>query len=121
MEYTQFGRTSLRVSTICYGTWQFGGDWGRVDQLQWDAGKATVHKALELGINFFDSAQAYGFGLAERMLGEALRPYLRSQRDTIVIATIRYRFFKMPFAKSILQVVIGGALVFLAGVLIGGG
>ena len=37
------------------------------------------------------------------------------------IATIRYRFFKMPFAKSILQVVIGGALVFLAGVLIGGG
>ena len=41
--------------------------------------------------------------------------------ELIVIATIRYRFFKMPFAKSILQVVIGGALVFLAGVLIGGG
>jgi len=87
MEYTPFGQTSLRVSTICYGTWQFGGDWGRIDQAQWDAGKATVRTALDLGINFFDTAQAYGFGLAERMLGEALRLYLKSQRDTIVIAT----------------------------------
>jgi aryl-alcohol dehydrogenase-like predicted oxidoreductase len=87
MEYTRLGRTSLRVSTICYGTWQFGGDWGQVDQAQWDAGKATVRTALDLGINFFDTAQAYGFGLAERMLGEALRPYLKSQRDTVVIAT----------------------------------
>ena len=72
MEYTQFGQTSLRVSKISYGTWQFGGDWGRIESSQWDAGKATVQKALELGINFFDTAQAYGFGLAERMLGEAL-------------------------------------------------
>ena len=87
MEYTHFGSTSLRVSTICYGTWQFGGDWGRVDRAQWDAGKATVRNALDLGINFFDTAQAYGFGLAERMLGEALKPYLQRRRDTVVIAT----------------------------------
>jgi aryl-alcohol dehydrogenase-like predicted oxidoreductase len=50
-------------------------------------GQATVRKALDLGINFFDTAQAYGFGLAERMLGEALKPYLQRQRDNIVIAT----------------------------------
>src|SRR5258706_12421413 len=87
MEYTRFGRTSLWVSTICYGTWQFGGDWGRVDRAQGDAGKATVRKALDLGINFFDTAQAYGFGLAERMLGEALQPHLKSQRDNVAIAT----------------------------------
>ena len=87
MEYTQFGRTSLRVSKISYGTWQFGGDWGHVEHSQWDAGKATVQKALELGINFFDTAQAYGFGLAERMLGEALQPYLRGLREDIVLAT----------------------------------
>ena len=73
MDYTQFGRTSLHVSKISYGTWQFGGDWGRVERSQWDTGKATVQKALELGINFFDTAQAYGFGMAERMLGEALQ------------------------------------------------
>ena len=87
MEYTQFGRTLLQVSKISYGTWQFGGDWGHVKREQWDAGKTTVRKALELGINFFDTAQAYGFGLAERMLGEALQPELRSQRDKIILAT----------------------------------
>jgi len=88
MEYTQFGQTALRVSKISYGTWQFGGDWGQVERAQWDAGKASVQKALELGINFFDTAQAYGFGLAERMLGEALQPYLKKGlREEIVLAT----------------------------------
>ena len=88
MEYTQFGQTTLRVSKISYGTWQFGGDWGQVERTQWDAGKASVQKALELGINFFDTAQAYGFGLAERMLGEALQPYLKKGlREEIVLAT----------------------------------
>ncbi len=87
MEYTQFGQTSLHVSKISYGTWQFGGDWGHIESAQWDAGKATVQKALELGINFFDTAQAYGFGLAERMLGEALQPYLKGLREDIVLAT----------------------------------
>ena len=87
MEYKQFGRTALRVSKISYGTWQFGGDWGHIEHSQWDTGKATVQKALELGINFFDTAQAYGFGLAERMLGEALQPYVKSLREDIVLAT----------------------------------
>src|SRR5437588_11764530 len=87
MEYTQFGRTSLRVSKISYGTWQFGGDWGRVERSQWDTGKATVEIALELGINFFDTAQAYGFGLAERMLGAALKPYIKGLREDLVLAT----------------------------------
>ncbi|GHO58984.1 aldo/keto reductase [Ktedonobacter robiniae] len=87
MEYTQLGRTALHVSRISYGTWQFGGEWGQVKQEQWDTGKATVRKALELGINLFDTAQAYGFGLAERLLGEALQPELRSKRDTVVLAT----------------------------------
>lgn len=88
MEYTLFGQTTLRISKISYGTWQFGGDWGHVERAQWDAGKATVQKALELGINFFDTAQAYGFGLAERLLGDALQPYLKKgMREEIVIAT----------------------------------
>src|SRR6266581_1748834 len=87
MEYTQFGRTVLQVSKISYGTWQFGGDWGHVEREQREEGKTTVRRALELGINFFDTAQAYGFGLSERMLGEALQPELRSQRDKIMLAT----------------------------------
>src|SRR5260370_31560487 len=87
MEYTQLGQTSLHVSKISYGTWQFGGDWGRIERGQWDAGKATVQKALELGINFFDTAQAYGFGLAERILGEALQPSLKGPREDAISAT----------------------------------
>ena len=70
MEYTPLGRTAIQVSTISYGTWQFSGEWGHVDQELWDAGKGTVRKAPELGINLFDTAQAYGFGLAERLLGD---------------------------------------------------
>lgn len=87
MEYTSLGRTALHVSKISYGTWQFSGEWGQIKQEQWDAGKATIRQALELGITLFDTAQAYGFGLAERLLGEALQSELRSRRDTIVLAT----------------------------------
>ncbi|GHO91705.1 general stress protein 69 [Reticulibacter mediterranei] len=87
MEYTSLGRTALHVSKISYGTWQFSGEWGQIKQEQWNAGKATIRQALELGINLFDTAQAYGFGLAERLLGEALQPELKSQRDKIVLAT----------------------------------
>jgi|SRR5579859_4505700 len=84
MKYTQLGQTTLQVSALSYGTWQFGGAWG-----SFEAGEAqaTIRKALDLGINFFDTAQAYGFGLAEQVLGQALRPELASQRDRIVIAT----------------------------------
>jgi aryl-alcohol dehydrogenase-like predicted oxidoreductase len=84
MEYTQLGRTDLRVSTIAYGTWQVGGDWGSFDAYH---AQAIIRRALELGNTLFDTAQAYGFGVSEQVLGEALRPELRSRRDTIILAT----------------------------------
>jgi aryl-alcohol dehydrogenase-like predicted oxidoreductase len=84
MNYTRLGETELKVSRICFGTWQVGGDWGDVDV---DEAKSAVRCALELGINFFDTAHAYGFGRAERLLGEALAPELRSRREEVVIAT----------------------------------
>src|SRR3989442_4546984 len=49
--------------------------------------KAAIRKALELGINFFDTAQAYGFGASEKMLGEALRPEITAHRNEVVLAT----------------------------------
>jgi aryl-alcohol dehydrogenase-like predicted oxidoreductase len=76
--------TELEVSPICFGTWQLGGDWGDFDELE---AIGAVQHALELGVNFFDTAQAYGFGASERLLGRALAPELRSHRDEIVIAT----------------------------------
>ncbi len=84
MEYTELGRTDLEVSRICFGTWQFGGDWGRTEA---EESKAAMRRAIELGINFFDTAQAYGFGDSERMLGEGLKPEIQARRDEIVIAT----------------------------------
>jgi len=84
MKYTQLGKAPLTVPRLCYGTWQFGGDWGSFAVRE---AQAAIRRALELGVTFFDTAQAYGFGKSEQVLGEALRPELKSQRDKITIAT----------------------------------
>src|SRR5260370_38639941 len=84
MKYTPLGQTSLHVSRLSYGTWQFGGAWGSFEARE---AVATIRQALDLVINFFDTAQGYGFGLSEQVLRQALQPELRSQRDRIVIAT----------------------------------
>jgi aryl-alcohol dehydrogenase-like predicted oxidoreductase len=82
MEYIELGRSGLRVSRICFGTWQFGGEWGAVER---DDAKAAVRAALDSGITFFDSAQAYGFGDSEALLAEALGDDIR--RDDVIVAT----------------------------------
>ncbi|HEY5053564.1 MAG TPA: aldo/keto reductase [Solirubrobacterales bacterium] len=84
MQYTQLGERGPRVSRIAFGNWSAGGDWGHVDR---DAAIATTRQALDLGVTLFDTAHAYGFGAAEELLGEALRPEIRSARETLVIAT----------------------------------
>jgi aryl-alcohol dehydrogenase-like predicted oxidoreductase len=84
MQYAQLGERGPRVSRIAFGNWSAGGDWGRVDR---DAAIAATREALDLGINLFDTAHAYGFGAAEQLLGEALQPEIRSARESLVIAT----------------------------------
>jgi aryl-alcohol dehydrogenase-like predicted oxidoreductase len=84
MQYTKLGERGPRVSRIAFGNWSAGGDWGRVDR---DAAIAATREALDLGINLFDTAHAYGFGAAEQLLGEALRPEIQSARESVVIAT----------------------------------
>jgi aryl-alcohol dehydrogenase-like predicted oxidoreductase len=84
MKTTTLGRSGLHVSRIAFGTWELGGDWGSFDE---DAATATIRRAVDLGVNFFDTAQGYGFGASERLLGKALRPELVRERDQIVIAT----------------------------------
>jgi len=84
MKTVTLGATGLRVTPLAYGTWQFGGDWGPVDER---AAIAAIAQARSLGVNFFDTAQAYGFGRAERLLGRALAADLRSDRESVVIAT----------------------------------
>jgi aryl-alcohol dehydrogenase-like predicted oxidoreductase len=84
MQTVKLGATRLEVTPIAYGTWQFGGDWGPVDER---AAVSAIGHARSLGINFFDTAQAYGFGRAERLLGRALAGELSSARESVVIAT----------------------------------
>src|SRR3984893_6718546 len=81
MEKTRLGRSNLQVSRIAFGTWQLGGDWGATDEA---AAIAAIRHAADQGINFFDTAQGYGFGASEELLARALagRP-----RDEVVIAT----------------------------------
>ena len=76
--------TDLEVSPIAFGTWQLGGEWGQFDE---EDGIAAIRHARELGVNFFDTAQGYGFGASERLLGRALRDDLENRRDEVVIAT----------------------------------
>lgn len=84
IETVRLGRSELQVTPIAYGTWQFGGEWGAVDEA---AAIEAIRRALRRGINFFDTAQAYGFGVSERILGRALAPELRERREELVIAT----------------------------------
>jgi aryl-alcohol dehydrogenase-like predicted oxidoreductase len=82
MDYVELGGTGLTVSRICFGTWQFGGDWGAVER---DEATAAVRRALDLGITFFDTAQAYGFGESEALLADGLGADIH--RDDVVVAT----------------------------------
>src|ERR1700730_7318745 len=82
MQEIRLGGTELVVTDISLGTWSYGGDWGAVDV---DAATRTINGAVDLGINFFDTAQAYGFGQAERILADALWPRVR--REDVIVAT----------------------------------
>ena len=82
MRQVRLGQTDLQISAIAFGTWAFGGEWGAADLQD---SKDAMHRALELGINLFDTAQGYGFGAAEQVLGDALRE--RTRREDVVVAT----------------------------------
>ncbi|MEM0340664.1 MAG: aldo/keto reductase [Acidilobaceae archaeon] len=83
MEYVFLGSTDLKISRIGLGTWQFSETWGLTD---YKKAKAVIEEALRQGINFFDTAMAYGNGLSESFLGRALKE-LQVKRDEVVIVT----------------------------------
>lgn len=80
MEYRELGRTGWKVSALSFGCWAIGADWGLVDDSE---SLAALNRAIELGVNFFDTADVYGDGRSERLLAK-----LRQQhREKIYIAT----------------------------------
>jgi aryl-alcohol dehydrogenase-like predicted oxidoreductase len=84
LDTVRLGTTNLDVSPIAFGAWQLGGEWGRFDA---DEAVAAIRHARSLGVSLFDTAQGYGFGASERVLGRALRGDLDSRRDDVAIAT----------------------------------
>jgi len=84
IETVRLGMTDLQVSPVAFGTWQLGGDWGAVEEQQ---SIDAIRSARALGVNCFDTAQGYGFGASEALLGLALRDDLDHHRDEVVLAT----------------------------------
>ncbi|GAB1155002.1 aldo/keto reductase [Paenibacillus illinoisensis] len=87
MEYVKLGKTGLDVSRICLGCMGFGdaSRWIHQWVLNEENSRPIIKKALELGINFFDTANVYSLGASEEILGRALKEY--AKRDEVVIAT----------------------------------
>ena len=80
MEYNLFGNTGIRVSKICLGMMSYG---TRAWSLDIEGAKPIVEKAIDLGVNFFDTANVYSRGISEEITGELLKEY----RDNVVVAT----------------------------------
>jgi 1-deoxyxylulose-5-phosphate synthase len=85
MQYVNLGRTGLKVSRICLGAMTYGTSKWRPWVLDEEPSRTFIKRALELGINFFDTADMYSLGASEEVLGRALRDFAR--RDDVVIAT----------------------------------
>ena len=92
MRYRQLGNTGMFVSELCLGTMTFGGEgsfFAHVGKLGQKDVTGVVARALEAGINFFDTADMYSFGLSETLLGQALKD-IGVKRSNVVVATKTY-------------------------------
>ena len=80
MKYRELGRTGWKVSAISFGAWAIGGAWGDVDDRE---SLSALHRAVDLGVNFFDTADVYGDGRSERLLAQLKR----ERTEEIIVAT----------------------------------
>lgn len=85
MEFVNLGKTGLKVSRLCLGTMTYGTPKWRPWVLDEDASRPFIKRALEHGINFFDTADMYSVGVSEEVVGRALADFAR--RDQVVVAT----------------------------------
>ncbi len=85
MQYVNLGKTGVKVSRICLGMMSYGSSQWREWVLNEDDSRPFVQRALELGINFFDTADVYSLGASEEITGKALKEF--AKRDEVVIAT----------------------------------
>jgi aryl-alcohol dehydrogenase-like predicted oxidoreductase len=82
MKYRSLGRTGWKVSEVSFGAWAIGGSWGHVSD---EDALATLHKAIDSGVNFIDTADVYGGGRSERLIARLKKE--RAGKDQIIVAT----------------------------------
>jgi aryl-alcohol dehydrogenase-like predicted oxidoreductase len=80
MHYRELGRTGWKVSEVSFGAWAIGGAWGSVDDSE---SLAALNKAIDLGVNFIDTADVYGDGHSEQLIAQVLK----SRREEVIVAT----------------------------------
>lgn len=93
MEYRPLGRTGLQVSSICLGTMTWGsqGFWRVLGGVDEDGVQAQLDRALEVGVNFIDTANVYHEGASEALLGEALKAASRPRHELVIATKVRGR------------------------------
>jgi len=97
MRYRTLGRTAIEVSEIGFGAWGIGGGWGRRDD---DAAVEAICRALDLGVNFIDTAMVYGEGHSESLVGQAVRGRRDRVRIATKIAPKTYRWPTLPRERA---------------------
>ncbi len=80
MHYRELGRTGWKVSEVSFGAWAIGGAWGSVDDSE---SLAALNKAIDLGVNFIDTADVYGDGHSEQLIARVLK----TRREEVIVAT----------------------------------
>jgi len=80
MKYRILGKTGYKISEVGFGSWSLGADWGDVSE---DQAMATLNKAVDLGVNFIDTADVYGDGRSEKIIGKLLK----ERKERIFVAT----------------------------------
>ncbi len=91
MEYIKLGRTNLNVSRICLGCFSFGEPIKTEHEwcLNQEETDAMIKRALELGINFFDTANCYSDGTSEKFIGNSFKKYVKDRKDIIIASKVR--------------------------------
>src|SRR3989337_2654292 len=86
MQYVQLGRSGIKVSRLCLGMMSYGSKKWRDWVLEEEEAKPFMKRALDAGINFFDTADIYSLGESEKVLGNLLK-HFGVQRETVIVAT----------------------------------
>ena len=90
MEYRPFGQTGIDVSAIGIGCWEIGGGYGSIEETEFIE---AVHRAIDVGITCFDTAEAYGFGASEKSLAKALG---NRRKDVVVVTKFGVGYKEAP-------------------------